>query len=136
MTSGPVSAEIAPLSIEQFGYRQELKRSLSLVDLIIYGLVYINIVAPLTTFGIVFNESRGMVPLIYVVGAIAMTFTALSYVTMSRAFPVAGSVYAYAARGIGESAGFMAGWAILLDYGLLQTVGYVVTAVAIQSLIP
>jgi amino acid transporter len=136
MISGPTSAEIAPLSIEQFGYRQELKRSLSLLDLIIYGLVYINIVAPLTTFGIVFNESRGMVPLIYVVGAIAMTFTALSYVTMSRAFPVAGSVYAYAARGIGESAGFVAGWAILLDYGLLQTVGYVVTAVAIQSLIP
>ena len=77
-----------------------------------------------------------MVPLVYVGGAIAMIFTALSYVTMSRAFPLAGSVYAYAARGIGESAGFLAGWAILLDYGLLQTVGYVVTAVAIQSLIP
>ena len=124
------------VSLEKLGYRQELKRSLSLLDLVVYGLVYINIVAPLTTFGIVFNASRGMVPLVYIVGAIAMTFTALSYVTMSRAFPVVGSVYSYAARGIGESAGFLAGWAILLDYGLLQTVGYVVTAVAIQSLIP
>jgi amino acid transporter len=136
MAAGPGSADTDPFPIEHFGYRQQLKRSLSLLDLVVYGLVYINVVAPLTTFGIVFNESHGMVPLIYVVGAIAMTFTALSYVTMSRAFPVAGSVYSYAARGIGESAGFLAGWAILLDYGLLQTVGYVVTAVAIQSLIP
>jgi amino acid transporter len=128
--------ETAPVSIEQFGYRQELKRSLSLFSLVVYGLVYINLVAPLTTFGIIFNESHGMVPLVYIVGAIAVTFTALSYVTMSRAFPVAGSVYSYAGRGISESAGFIAGWMILLDYVLLPTVGYVVTAVAIQSIVP
>jgi len=118
------------------GYRQELKRSLSLLDLVVYGLVYINLVAPLTTFGIVFNASHGMVPLIYIIGAAAMTVTAVSYVTMSRAFPSAGSVYAYAGRGIGEVAGFFAGWLILLDYVLLQAVGYVVTAVAIQSIAP
>src|SRR5262249_23967977 len=67
---------------------------------------------------------------------IAMMFTALSYVAMSRAFPVAGSVYSYAGRSIGEAAGFLAGWVILLDYILLQAVGYVVTAVAIQSIVP
>jgi amino acid transporter len=99
-------------------------------------LVYINFVAPLTTFGIVFNAIRGMVPLVYIVGAIATTFTALSYVYMSRAFPVAGSVYSYAGRGIGESAGFIAGWMILLDYFMLPAVGYVVTAVAIESIVP
>ena len=32
-----------------------------------------------------------------------MLFTALSYMTMARAYPVAGSVYAYAARGIADS---------------------------------
>jgi amino acid transporter len=136
ITAGRGSEETARASIEQFGYRQELKRSLSLFDLVVYGLVYINLVAPLTTFGIIFNASHGMVPLVYVVGAIATTFTALSYVTMSRAFPVAGSVYSYADRGIGGSAGFLAGWMILLDYVLLPTVGYVVTAVAIQSIVP
>ena len=136
-----IAADLGPTdtprgSIEQFGYRQELKRSLSLFDLVVYGLVYINLVAPLTTFGIVFNASHGMVPLVYVVGAIAMAFTASSYVTMSRVFPVAGSVYSYAGRGIGETAGFIAGWVILLDYVLLQAVGYVVTAVAIESIAP
>jgi amino acid transporter len=135
-TVGPDLELSAAGSLEQFGYRQELKRSLSLFDLVVYGLVYINIVAPLTTFGIIFNASRGMVPLVYIVGGIATMFTALSYVSMSRAFPVAGSVYSYAGRGIGESAGFIAGWMILLDYFMLPTVGYVVTAVAIQSIVP
>jgi amino acid transporter len=99
----------------------------------VYGLVSINLVAPLAAFGLVFNASHRMVPRIYVVGTIAMTFTALSYVTMSRLPP--GSVYSYAGRGIGESEGFLAGWAILLEYALLQTVGYVVT-VAIRAIVP
>ena len=46
----------------------------------------------------------------YVIGLGAMLFTASSYVTMARAFPVAGFVYSYAGRGIGPAAGFLAGW--------------------------
>jgi amino acid transporter len=56
--------------------------------------------------------------------------------TMSAAFPVAGSVYAYAGRGIGESAGFLAGWALLLDYLLLPTLIYVICAVTVHAVIP
>jgi amino acid transporter len=77
-----------------------------------------------------------MVPLVYAVAAVAMGFTAFSYVTMSRAFPVAGSVYSYAARAIGESVGFLAGWAILLDYLLMPALVCVVCAVAIQAVVP
>jgi amino acid transporter len=126
----------APASLEQFGYRQELKRSLSLFDLVVYGLVSINIVSPLSLFGFVYNTSKGMVPLVYAIGLVAMTFTALSYVMMSRAFPIAGSVYSYAGRGIHESAGFLAGWAILLDYMLMPALIYVFAAVAAQAVIP
>src|SRR5258706_12623351 len=103
-------------SLEQFGYRQELKRSLSLFDLVLYGLIFIVPVAPFTLFGILFNQSNGRVPLVYAATTVAMSFTALSYVAMSREFPIAGSVYSYAARGIGENVGFIAGWTILLDY--------------------
>ena len=126
------NAESASASIEQFGYQQELKRSLSLFDLIVYGLLVIVTTSPMTTFGIVYNASHGMVPLVYAVGLIAMIFTALSYVMMSRAFPVAGSVYTYAGRGIGETAGFLAGWVMLLDYVL----GPVFIYVAIQAILP
>lgn len=123
----------APTSLEQFCYRQELKRSLSLFDLVVYGLVVIVPTAPMATFGIVYNASRGMVPLVYIVGIVAMIFTALSYVMMSRAFPFAGSVYSYAGRGIGETAGFLAGWMMLLEYLLGPVFIYVAIAVAIQA---
>src|SRR5580698_10524766 len=132
------AAEAAPGSneLEAFGYRQELKRALSPFDLLVYGLVFIVPTAPWSSFGFVFNASHGMVPLVYFVGLVAMMFTALSYMTMSAAFPVAGSVYAYAGRGIGESAGFLAGWALLLDYLLLPTLIYVICGVAIHAVLP
>ncbi|HVN00974.1 MAG TPA: APC family permease [Caulobacteraceae bacterium] len=123
-------------SVEALGYRQELKRSLSPFDLLVYGLVFIAPIAPWSSFGFVYNASHGMVPLVYFVGLVAMGFTALSYMTMSAAFPVAGSVYAYAGRGIGESAGFLSGWALLLDYMLLPTLVYVICAVAINAVMP
>ena len=124
------------IGVEAFGYKQELKRSLSLFDLLVYGLVFIVPIAPFAVFGIVFNASKGMVPLIYLVGLVAMLFTALSYRAMSRAFPVAGSVYTYAARSIGPDAGFIAGWAILLDYLLIPTLTYVVCAIALVPIMP
>ncbi len=128
--------ETEAAGVEAFGYKQELKRSLSLFDLLVYGLVFIVPGAPIAVFGIVFNASKGMVPLVYFIGLIAMVFTALSYMTMSRAFPVAGSVYTYAARSIGELAGFIAGWAMLLDYLLLPTLTYVVCAIAMHATWP
>jgi amino acid transporter len=126
----------AGAALSEFGYESELRRSLDLVDLLIYGLVFIVPIAPFGIFGVVFNASKGMVPLTYIIGLVAMMFTALSYREMSRAFPVAGSVYAYAGRGLHPSAGFLAGWAILLDYLLIPTLCYVVGAAALRSIIP
>lgn len=134
--AAPESGAPLPAGIESFGYQQELKRTLSPFDLLVYGLVFIVPIAPWSSFGFVFNASHGMVPLVYVVGLVAMLFTARSYVVMSAAFPVAGSVYAYAGRGIGVSAGFLAGWALLLDYLLLPTLIYVICAVSIHAVIP
>ncbi len=93
-------------------------------------------IGPFSVFGFVFNASRGMVPLVYLVGVAAMMFTAMSYMTMSRAFPIAGSVYSYAGRGIGESAGFLAGWALLLDYMLIPTLIYLGCAFAMSAIVP
>jgi amino acid transporter len=101
-----------------------------------YGLVFITPIAPVAVFGIVFNASRGMVPLVYVIGLVAMIFIAFSYMSMSTAFPVAGSVYTYAARSLGRIVGFFAGWAMLLDYILLPTLIYVVSAIAVQAVFP
>jgi amino acid transporter len=136
-TPTPVTAgQSAETELNRLGYKQELQRSLGLWDLIIYGLVFMVPIAPFAIFGFVFDASHGMVPLTYLIGLVAMVFTALSYRTMSRAFPIAGSVYSYAQRGIGDSAGFVAGWAILLDYLLVPTLLYVTGAVALATVVP
>lgn len=131
-------ASMAPAAtdIAAFGYKQELKRSLGPFDLLAYGLVFIVPVAPIAVFGIVFNASHGMVPLVYVVGLVAMVFTALSYMAMARAFPVAGSVYTYAARSLGPTVGFFSGWAMLLDYMLIPSLIYVVSGIAMHAAMP
>lgn len=132
--SAPGGAETA--SVEEFGYRQELKRALSFRDLLIYGMIFMVPIAPFGIFGYVLDASKGMVALAYLVGMVAMFFTAMSYRAMSRDFPVSGSVYAYAQRGIGQTAGFFAGWLILLDYILIPSLLYVVSAAALAPLFP
>jgi len=120
--------------LRQFGYQQELSRSLSFSDLLIYGLIFMVPIAPFGIFGSVFQGSGGMVALAYAIGMVAMMFTALSYAQMVRAFPMAGSVYSYAGRGIAPPVGFLAGWVILLDYVLVPGLLYLVAAVAMHSL--
>jgi amino acid transporter len=124
------------VSLEEFGYREELRRALSTQDLVIYGLIFMVPIAPYAVFGFVWSEARGMVALAYLLGLTGMFFTAMSYAAMSQAFPLAGSVYAYAQRGLHEVAGFFAGWLILLDYILLPSLLYLISAVALRPLFP
>ena len=123
-------------NIEQYGYKQELHRSLSFGDLLVYGLVFMVPIAPFGIFGGVFQGSGGMVALAYAIGMVAMMFTAFSYAQMSRAFPMAGSVYSYAGRGIAPPIGFLSGWMILLDYVLVPGLLYLIAGIAMNSLIP
>ena len=81
------------------------------------------------------DDAKGMVPLAYLVGLVGMFFTALSYAAMSRAFPLAGSVYTYAQRGLHEIAGFFSGWLILLDYILVPSLLYLFSAVALRPML-
>src|SRR5918998_599259 len=134
---GPIPATGDPdPTVETFGYRQELKRSLTFTDLLVYGLVFMVPIAPFGIFGSVFQASGGMIALAYAIGGLAMAFTAASYSQMSRAFPMAGSVYTYAGRGIAQPVGFIAGWMILLDYVLVPGLLYLIAAVAMNSIWP
>lgn len=132
---GP-AAETGAGELAEFGYKQELRRGLSTADLLIYGLVFMVPIAPWAIYGTVFNEAKGMVPLVYVIGLVAMIFTALSYAQMSRAFPIAGSVYSYVGRGVHPKLGFIAGWTILLDYLLVPTLLYVFAAESMSGIFP
>lgn len=131
--SDPQASERELLSL---GYRQELKRSVSTWDLLVYGLVFMVPIAPWAIFGIVYDSAAGMVPLVYLIGLAAMVFTALAYAQMAQSFPLAGSVFSYVGRGIHPAAGFFAGWAILLDYLLIPTLLYVIATESMFGLFP
>ena len=124
------------MSIEEFGYKDQLHRALTTKDLVIYGMIFMVPIAPYSVFGFVYSDAKGMVPLAYLVGLVGMFFTAMSYASMSRAFPLAGSVYTYAQRGLHEAAGFFSGWLILLDYILIPSLLYLFSAVALRPLFP
>lgn len=113
-----------------------LHRTLGMKDLIAYGLAYIAPMAPLTTFGFVWDASGGLIALAYLLGAICMYFTAQSYATMSAKVPCSGSVYGFARYSLGELPGFIAGWLILLDYLLIPALVFLVMAVGLQTLMP
>lgn len=123
-------------SLESMGYKQELKRSLSVVDMVVYGLIFMVPIAPFGIFGTVMTISDGMVVLAYAIGMVGMIFTAFSYWRMSEEFPISGSVYGYATHAINKGVGFVSGWAIILDYILVPALLYVVAAVAMAAVLP
>lgn len=113
-----------------------LKRSISLGQLVFFGLVFIGPAAAVGIFGTLDARSGGAVASVYVVATLVMAFTASSYMRMSREIPRAGAVFAYAGAGIGPRAGYVAGWMILLDYLLIPSVAYMFTGIALNSLFP
>lgn len=118
------------------GKRATLKRSLGVWAIVALGLGYMTPTVVFDTFGIVSRISNGVVPLAYLVGLIVMIFTAISYGKMVRVFPDAGSAYTYTRRTMGEHAGFLVGWAALLDYLLLPMVNALIIRIYMGSLFP
>lgn len=113
---------------QQFGYKQELRRGMGLWDVVLYGVLFMVIIAPHSIWGLVQQQGLGMSTLVYLVGFVAIGFTALSYVRMSKKFPIAGSVYSYVQRGLNPHAGFISGWMIMLDYCIAPALLYTMVA--------
>jgi amino acid transporter len=133
-TESSMAAEDVRLS--QLGYTPELSRSLSMSDVVIHGLIYMVPIAPISVFGVVYSLSGGTIGAVYVITAIVMALSALSYREMALKFPVAGSVYSYVRLGTNAFLGFISGWMILLDYLLLPALLCVFASVAMASLVP
>jgi amino acid transporter len=82
------------------------------------------------------QTSRGHAALSYLVAMVAMLFTAASYGKMSGAFPSAGSTYTYAQEGLHPNIGFIAGWAMILDYFLIPLLSVVYVALTANRMLP
>ena len=100
-------------------FAPRLKRVLTLWDLIFYGIVLIQPIAPVPLYGVAQKLSDGHFVTIILIALFAMLITAVSYGRMAALYPTAGSAYTYVGKGLNPHLGFLAGWAMILDY-LLQ----------------
>ena len=113
-----------------------LQRTLSLGSVVLFGIAYMTPIIVLGTFGIMAQSTGGMVPAAYLAALVAMFFTAMSYGRMASAFPVAGSAYTYVRKAISPKLGFIAGWAVLLDYLFLPMAIWLIGAAYLHSAFP
>jgi putrescine importer len=95
-----------------------LRRTLTLWDLILYGVIVIQPVAPMSVFGVLSDRGRGHVVTAILIAMVAMLFTAISYGRMARAYPSAGSAFTYVAQEVNPAMGFVTGWSMVMDYML------------------
>jgi putrescine importer len=95
-----------------------LRRTLTLWDLILYGVIVIQPVAPMSVFGVLSERGKGHVVTAILIAMVAMLFTGISYGRMARAYPSAGSAFTYVAQEIHPSVGYVTGWSMVMDYML------------------
>jgi putrescine importer len=95
-----------------------LRRSLTLWDLILYGIIVIQPVAPMSVFGVLSDAGHGHVVTTLLIAMVAMLFTAFSYGRMARAYPSAGSAFTYVGQEINPALGYVTGWSMTMDYML------------------
>jgi amino acid transporter len=109
---------------------------LTLWDLILYGIVLIMPIAPIPLFGLVQQLSLGHAVTTILIAMVAMMLTAFSYGRMAALYPSAGSAYTYVGRGLNPHLGFLAGWAMFLDYLLVPLICTIYGSLTVQRLVP
>lgn len=115
---------------------RSLRRSLGLWDLILYGIVIIQPVAPMPSFGVVSKAGRGHVVTAILIAMVAMLFTAISYGRMARIYPSAGSAFTYVGRELHPALGYITGWSMAMDYILNPLICTIWCSKAAQNFFP
>ncbi len=110
-----------------------LRRVLTLWDLIFYGIVLIQPIAPVPLYGVAQDLSKGHFVTTILIAMLAMMITAVSYGRMAALYPAAGSAYTYVGRGLNPHLGFLAGWAMILDYVLQPIINTVWISTALHE---
>lgn len=116
--------------------RAQLKKTLTLLPVVMMGLAYMQPMTLFDTFGIVSGLTDGHVATAYAFALIAILFTAVSYGKLVRRFPSAGSAYTYAQKAISPHVGFMVGWSSLLDYLFMPMINILLAKNYFESLVP
>lgn len=113
-----------------------LRRSLTLWNLIVIGIVIIQPIAPMGIYGVINNAAGGHVVTTVLLALVGMFFTAIAYGKMARVYPSAGSAYTYVGQEIHSGLGYLTGWAMVMDYVLNPLICTILCAKLTQNILP
>ncbi|HWY05444.1 MAG TPA: APC family permease [Candidatus Acidoferrales bacterium] len=113
-----------------------LRRTLTLWNLIVIGIVIIQPIAPMGIYGVINNAAGGHVVTTILIALVAMFFTAISYGKMARVHPSAGSAYTYVGQEIHPGLGYLTGWAMVMDYILNPLICTIICSKLTQNILP
>ncbi|HEV2104066.1 MAG TPA: APC family permease [Candidatus Acidoferrum sp.] len=113
-----------------------LRRTLTLWNLIVIGIVIIQPIAPMGIYGVINNAAGGHVVTTILIAMVAMFFTAISYGKMARVYPSAGSAYTYVGQEIHAGLGYLTGWAMVMDYILNPLICTIICSKLTQNILP
>src|SRR3989441_3128546 len=66
--------------------------------------------------GLVTLDAGGRAPVAFLVAAVTYVATGLAYAELATTYPYAGGAHIYSMKAFNDLAGFVAGWAVMLDY--------------------
>jgi amino acid transporter/nucleotide-binding universal stress UspA family protein len=92
------------------GVTVTLRRDLGLFDVTMIGIGSMIGTSVFVLIGVVINEVGPAVMLVFLLNALATTFTAATYAELGSTFPAAGGGYLWAKKAMRHPAAFMSGW--------------------------
>lgn len=116
--------------------RVQLRKTLTLMQVVMMGLAFLQPMTIFDTFGIVSGITNGHVATSYAIALVAILFTAVSYGKLVKRFPSAGSAYTYAQKSMSPYVGFMVGWSSLLDYLFMPMINILLAKIYLQAIFP
>lgn len=114
----------------------DFKATLTVKDMVVWGLITMVPISPMAVYGGVFADSGGMPTLAFLIGFVAVLFSVFSFGIMIQHFPSSGSIFTYVSHVFGKLPGFIAGWLMLLQYLVSPAMVYLIAAIAIHSMLP
>lgn len=127
-----------PLNKEstEINNRAQLVKTLTLIQVFMMGLAYLQPMTVFDTFGLVSLKTDGHVPSSYIIALVAILFTALSYGKLVKRFPHAGLAYTYTQKSMNPHIGFMVGWSSLLDYLFMPMINILLAKIYLEAILP
>ena len=117
--------------LEQFGYKQELNRSMQKFSSFAISFSLISILTGIfANFHFGFSEVGPWISLTWLIVFIGQFFVALIMAELSVSFPISGYGYQWSSRLVNSKLGFATGWLLLMQFltglpGICKTIGII-----------